>query len=127
MTETRTETKSEAAFTLAELSQFTGSEQWYRHRLCRRMLYTDGVKYLAERAGAYWLIDEIAFAQALPQIAREEFQVWKLRVEANSADLICEDGNDNAVYRKRIPFTDFPAPGVEIWCANNVIYLPSEH
>ncbi len=123
-----TTTESQPAFTQAELAAFTGSEQWFRHPLCRKMLYTEGVKFVADRAGAYWLIDEIAFAQAEPSVAREEFQVWRLIVDIDgSATLACEDGNDNAVYSKRIPLTDFPAPGIALWCANNTIYLPSEH
>ena len=44
------------------MSQFYGSEHWYRHGLVRTILYTDGVMYVADAAGAYWLIDEIALA-----------------------------------------------------------------
>jgi hypothetical protein len=47
----------------ADLAQFTGSEQWYRHRIVRDVLFTDGAKYVADAGGAYWLLDEIAFAQ----------------------------------------------------------------
>ena len=35
------------------LSQFKGTERYYR--LNRRCLITDGAKYLADEAGAYWL------------------------------------------------------------------------
>jgi hypothetical protein len=49
--------------TAADLRQFTGTEQWYRHGIVRDVLFTDGAKYVADQAGAYWLIDEIAFAQ----------------------------------------------------------------
>ncbi len=38
-----------------ELEQFYGTEKWYRH--FTGLVYTDGIKYLAENAGAYWLID----------------------------------------------------------------------
>jgi hypothetical protein len=44
---------SETKLTHAELAQFTGSEQWYRHGLVRNILFTDGAKYVADRAGAY--------------------------------------------------------------------------
>ena len=40
----------------ADLSQFTGSENWYRHGLVRNVLFTDGAKYVADTAGAYWLL-----------------------------------------------------------------------
>ena len=66
----------------AALSQFTGSEYWYRHGIVRNILFTDGAKYVADEGGAYWLIDEIAFAQRFEKrVAAEEFQVWKLTVK----------------------------------------------
>ena len=36
----------------ADLAQFTGSEQWYRHGINRKVLFTDGAKVVADRAGA---------------------------------------------------------------------------
>ena len=111
------------------MSRFTGSEHWYRHGLVPSITFTDGAKYVADQAGAYWLLDEIALAQKyIKAIAAEEFQVWKLQVKPDStATLICEDGNSNAVFTKKIEFTDFPIEGVTFWFTNNVIYLPSEH
>ena len=111
------------------LSQFTGSEHWYRHGLVRSITFTDGAKYVADAAGAYWLLDEIALAQHFDKkVAAKRFQVWKLAVNADdSGTLTCEDDNDNAVFTKAIPFTDLPKEGVTLWFANNVIYLPSEH
>ena len=111
------------------MGQFTGSEHWYRHGLVPSITFTDGAKYIADTAGAYWLLDEIALAQRyVKQVAAEEFQVWKLIVkDDHSATLRCEDGNDNLVFAKGINATDFPKEGVTFWFANNVIYLPSEH
>lgn len=45
----------------ASLEQFVGSTKLYKHWL--GIKYTDGVKYLANEAGAYWLIDAIASHQ----------------------------------------------------------------
>ena len=111
------------------LRQFTGTEQWYRHALVRHVLYTDGVQHVAEHGGAYWLIDEIAFAQqGVPEVAAQAFQAWTLEVAENStATLTCEDGDYNAVYSKEIPYTDFPLPKITFWYTNNVILLPSEY
>ena len=62
------------------------------------------------------------------RVAQEEFQVWKLKVSADrSATVFCDDGNDNVVYTKEIPFTDFPLDEVKLYFANNVIHLPSEY
>ncbi len=92
------------------------------------MLFTDGAKYVADQGGAHWLLDEIALAQkAHRQGAAEEFQVWTLTAHADhSAALVCEDGNGNGVFAKRIEFTDFPAERITIWFENGTIYLPSE-
>lgn len=113
----------------AVLRQFTGTKQWYRHGLARNILFTDGAKYVADEAGAYWLLDEIAFSQSLKRIAAEEFQLWKLKVNLNDqmARLVCEDGNGNVIFRKRIPYTDFPLEEISLYFTNNTILLPTEY
>jgi hypothetical protein len=113
----------------ADLSQFSGSENWYRHGINRKVLFTDGAKYVADEGGAYWLLDEIAIVQPHNKaVAAEEFQVWKLTVRPDrTATLTCDDGNGRIVYTKEIEFTDFPLDEITLWFANNTIYLPSEH
>lgn len=120
---------SSKTFSRDELRRFTGSETWHRHGLVRSVLYTDGAKYVADSAGAYWLLDEIALAQkGEPAVAGEEFQLWKLAVKPDhTATLACEDGNGRAVYVKAIEYTDFPAEGVELYCVNDTIMVPSEY
>jgi len=116
--------------TKADLAQFTGSENWYRHGLVRSVLYSDGAQYLADAGGAYWLLDEIALAQRHnKRVAGEEFQLWKLIVdqEDDSAVLTCDDGNGRIVFSKRIPFTDFPLEEISLYFCNNTILLPSEY
>ena len=122
-------TTTKKTFTKADLAQFTGTENWYRHGLNPKVLYTDGAKYVADEAGAYWLLDEIALIQPYDAlVSRQPFQVWTLTVRPDStASLTCEDGNGGTVFTKEIEFTDFPAPGVTLWFAENTIYLPSEH
>ena len=118
-----------ATLSQEDLRQFTGSEQWYRHGINRKVLFTDGAKYVADTAGAYWLLDEIALIQPYDKrVAAEEFQFWKLTVNADrTASLTCEDGNSNVVYTKQIEYTDFPLDEIAFYFTNNVIYLPSEH
>ena len=122
MTDTKTLTK-------ADLAQFTGSENWYRHAMVRDILYTDGVKHVAETAGAYWLIDEIAFAQRFDKLlAAEEFQSWRLNVNADhTAMLTCEDGNGGGVFTKKIEYADFPLAEITLYFMNKTILLPSEY
>ena len=109
--------------TEADLDQFTGSENWYRHGLNPNVVFTDGAKHVADAGGAYWLLDEIALAQRYEKaVAAEEFQVWKLMVRPdNTATLACEDGNGNVVFSKEVPFTDFPLPEIALWFTNNTI------
>jgi hypothetical protein len=120
---------TDAKLSPADLNQFSGSEHWYRHSLNRNILYTDGAKYVADRGGAYWLLDEIALIQGHDaRVSAEEFQVWKLSVRPDRAAMLtCEDGNYKVVYSKKIEYTDFPLDEITLWFTNNTIYLPSEH
>jgi hypothetical protein len=119
---------TERSFYPSELAQFTGTTHWYRHALARGILYTDGVRFIAERAGAYWLIDEIALAQGCdPALNGEEFQTWTLIVDANAAVLRCDDGNERVLIEKQIGYTDFPEPGIKLYFTDGVIMLPGEY
>ena len=110
------------------LSQFSGSDHFYRHALVRNVLCTEGVVYLAETGGAHWLIDEIALAQLHSHVQREAFQLWILRVDAQrAATLICDDGDGRIVHTIAIPSTDFPLHEMKLYFCNNVLMLPSEY
>jgi len=108
-----------------QLSQFTGTERYYKH-LCNT-LYTEGVKALADLAGAYWLIDAISSYQ--PRYRELDFQLWKLVVaDDNSAVLTMrEDSPLLPIVSQDIKFTDFPVGEIEIYVMNGVIFLPSEY
>ena len=97
----------DATLTAADLLQFTGTEQWHRHGIVRDVLYTDGAKYVADLAGAYWLLDEIALAQrGSNRVAAEAFQHWKITVKPDhAATLTCDDGNGqlSTARRSRTP------------------------
>ena len=113
----------------ADLMNFTGSENWYRHWANPKILFTDGAKHVADTGGAYWLLDEIALIQPYERsVAAEEFQVWTLRVRPDlSALLTCDDGNGRVVFSKEISATDFPLSELTLYFANSVIHLPSEY
>lgn len=115
-----------------DLSQFAGgSGSMYRHSLNPEVIYTVGVKYVGDRAGAYWLIDKIALLQALPEIKKEPFQVWALTVKDSKGLITVNDGGKGTdpvtVYQEVVDYTDFPEPGVTIWFTNNTILLPNEY
>jgi len=112
-----------------ELRQFIGSETLYRH-WTRELRYTEGVKFLADKCGAYWLIDAIASWQpeALKDSGLAEFQLWDLHVKDDlTADLVCSRDCDDAVFSQRIAFTDCPLAFVRLYVEGGVLMLPSEH
>jgi hypothetical protein len=113
------------------LGQFCGSEQLYRHALNRRVLYSEGVQFFAENAGAgaYWLLDILATE---PAILAEEFAHVTLKVVEGHANLVVTDGGKDGksakvVYRRDIDYTDCPLGTWELFFENMVIILPGEH
>ncbi|MBU3888579.1 DUF6876 family protein [Methylosinus sp. KRF6] len=115
--------------TADDLRQFTGTANWHRHGIVRGVLFTDGAKFLADHAGAYWLLDEIAFGQRQRKVAVEGFQLWRLSVDLGkkAGALACEDGDEKTVYRKLVPYTDFPLAEIVLYFVDGVILLPSEY
>jgi len=123
-----TTTKTETTELESILQHFTGTDQFYRFSGLSRLVITDGVKYLCEKANAYWLMDIIASYQS--KCNKDEmlryFQIWTLNVEDGAGKVICErDTNDIAITQK-IPYTDFPLASIKMYCENGVICLPSE-
>jgi hypothetical protein len=109
------------------LRQFTGTEDWHRFGINRKVLCTDVAKYVADEAGAYWLFDAIAQLSDR-SVAAVRFQVWKLKVnEDRTAILVCDDGNDSIVYTQNIEFTDFLTDEIELYFTDNSILLPSDY
>jgi hypothetical protein len=103
---------TQVAITAEELEQFSGTMDYHRHPFGG--YYTDGVAFLAERAGAYWLVD--AIFSWLHKTKCEEFQVWLLeRGKGDSAMLVGEDGNGKVIGRQRIGYTDFPLASVKLY------------
>jgi hypothetical protein len=73
------------------------------------MALTDGALYLAQPAGAFWLMEAIvaAWPRLLlhPRYGRDlaDHQFWTLTVNADhSAELICERDTDKPVLKARI-------------------------
>jgi hypothetical protein len=119
-------TDTKKSLTPADLRQFTGTEAWHRYTFVRTVLFSDGAKYIAEKGGAYWLIDDIAFTQRRNKyVAAEEFQLWRLRVQPDRTASL--NGTGNAVFTKAIPLTDFPLEEITLFFTNGAILLPSEY
>jgi hypothetical protein len=132
--------------TLSELSRFTGTSGY--HKNWTGLLYTDGIKYLAEKAECYWLIDAIASYQHKlkrdPDLAR--FQLWILSVAKEEGErkypfikikndmgcaLTCwRDTPKEGVKPSKvqqIEYTDFPLPEIKLYVVDGILLLPSEY
>jgi hypothetical protein len=114
--------------TQQELDQFCGSGEVYQHWL-KAFVYSDGVKYLVEKARAFWLLDAIGSYQ--PQLLSDpmlqKLQIWTLTVEGKKGRLVCEKDSDIVVVSQKIPYTDFPLPEISLFLVEGVLLLPSEY
>ncbi|EAW33366.1 DUF6876 family protein [Lyngbya sp. PCC 8106] len=119
----------------ASLQGFCGTQTYYTHWL-KRFYYTDGVKFLADEAQAYWLLDAIASHQTgklLSNPALREIQFWKLQVNTDqSACLVClEDKDAEPAISQTINHTDFPLSEITLYLQSNgkywVLMVPSEY
>lgn len=110
----------------ADLRQFTGTETWYRHHFIKDVTYTDGVKYFAETAGAWWFVDDCIIEYA-PLMRKHGFLTITLDVADTKATITVDDGNDNVLATREIPFTDCPSGEYKFYFTNDVFLLPSEY
>jgi hypothetical protein len=123
---------------LADLDGFPGGDDQYQH-WTRSLRFTEGIKLMADRAGAYWLIDLVASHQPavrkrLRLAGERDFQVWMLRVglpdRPRAAVAECTDDLPprlGVLARQEIPCTDFPRAEMRLWCVDGVLMLPSEY
>ena len=114
---------SDKEITEIDLAQFTGTTQYFRH-WTKRIVYTDGVQFLAEQAGAYWLIDLIASYQPV----KVERQYWTLKADDVNYCAICKNGDGGILVEQKIEYSDFPRRLMpfDLYLQNGVLYLPSE-
>lgn len=125
----------------AELAHFTGDSERYRHGLNRRVIYTPGIRHLAERASAYWLVNAIAIWLASPEFRAATIEddrvtylhFWKLEVAGDRSALLTARADSGVApfITQQIEFTNFPLAEIDIWVGfdgeHRVLYLPSEH
>ncbi len=114
---------SDKQITKMDLAQFTGTTRYFRH-WTKRVVYTDGVQYLAENAGAYWLIDLVASYQPLC----DDRQYWTLLLEGGKYCAVCKDRDDRVLVRQEIEYSDFPKNllPLNLYLQDGVLFLPSE-
>lgn len=124
----------------SNLSGFTGTEDYHAFSaLFRKVVLTDGAYYLAQTAGAFWLMDIIGSVYtAHPEKKKfwdNGFAVWTLKVEDKKGVVTADDGKNNIFYSQEIEFTDFPLSEMKLFVEIGetinegevmVVMLPSE-
>jgi len=109
--------------TREELYQFTGSQYIYQYIGFK---FTDGVKYLAEKGGAFWFLDIISSYQI--ELKNVDFQIWGLKINKNkSGTITCTDLNEKRLIKQKIEYTDFPLDTIKLYLINGVLILTSEY
>lgn len=126
----------------AALSGYIGTEHYYTSPTfgARGLRYTDGIRAMAELAGAYWLLDTIhAAAIDNPQF---KASLWTVRMESENDKgrlLIAFDFRDDgtpidsrgnvgqADFSQEFDYTDFPAGAFNFYIHGGVILLQSEY
>jgi len=95
---------------------------------------TEGVVFLAQAAGAHWLTDAIASYIHDARVREEEFQVWRLVVDANTRTgvITMTDGDrHDAIVTQVLDYIDFPLPEITVWLVREgarwIMLLPSEY
>ena len=110
------------------LRNFTETEKY--HRVLPRLVITDGVQYLANKANSYWLVTAI-YSHLITQPIHSEFVVARLVVSGKTANLVLDDGNDQVISEQYIEYTDFPLDEVKLYCSYQerlwVLLLASEY
>lgn len=118
-----------------DLAQFTGTSCYYQLSPLYRHVGTDGVVFLAEAAGCYWLLDMIASHLTTMDAMIYESQAFFSKLptgEGGRFDLV-GNGNPIVLASQNVSFTDFPLDEIEIRVSaydheneRYVFFLPSE-
>jgi hypothetical protein len=113
----------------SNLCHFTGTSKYYR--LLPTFLVTDGVKYLMDQAGCYWLTQLYGSHLLNIDFNVHPFTVLKLVRKSHGAEVAIEDGNGNVLARQYLDYTDFPLNEFTLYACWSEAYwvcmLPSEY
>ena len=113
-----------------QLQQYTGTNAY--HKLYPKVLLTDGVKFLAEEANCFWLMDVYA-SHLLCTIDEEQesFTCLQMLTKNHQAEIVIDDGNGVELAKQKIEFTDFQLDNITLYaCWEStywVIMLASEY
>lgn len=89
-----------------ELQQFTGTTAYHQQifpipELGIPFCATDGVKYFAEQAGAFWFLD-IVNTEIASHLKEEDFIVIYLQCNNGEGDITATDGDEHLFFERHI-------------------------
>ena len=108
-----------------DLEQFTGTLAYHKLTLLP-VLATDGVRYLVEKAGAFWLVDDIA-AVYITKKNEHPFIGVTVTSKDEKAVIKYTNGNYKTIHIQEYNYTDLPAGEYKLFITDGVLMLPSEY
>lgn len=125
---------------IKDLSHFHGTDHYHRFSPLWGSVLTDGAKFLAEKAGAFWLFDAIE-SHIRERVRRTglDFDVsfvcstLKCDLDTGNGELTLDNGDKKIIAVQSIEYTDFPLPFFELFAKwyrpvdGWVHMLPSEY
>lgn len=113
--------------TKLDLSQFTGTENYYpTFPFTHKLVHTDGVQYFAEQAGCFWFLDIVA-TEIYPLTKKEPFLVIELKADGSEATIAVIDDDLGLLFSKHIAYTACPSGLYKFFLTDNVLMLTSEY
>lgn len=107
-----------------DLEQFTGTENYYKASPWTPIVITDGVKYFADKGGAWWAVDDILI-NATP--LNKSFLSVEVESKDNKATITYSDGDYNVLLKHEYPITDLENGTYKFFITNYVMMLTSEY
>ena len=92
------------------------------------LLISAGIKYVRDSLEGFCLIDAILCFQSDRVISKIFFQKWIFKQQPNDLSWIlqCYE-NEKLMVSKKIEFSKFLLPKIEIWLINKNLLLPGEY
>jgi hypothetical protein len=107
---------------LSNLSQFIGTEHYYR--LLPSFVLTDGLKYLIEAAECYWLAQLYGLHLVDVDFNENPFTVLKFTRKGEGGIVKIEDGNGVVLAWQGLDYTDFPLDQFSLYaCWNGEVWV----
>ena len=93
-----------------------------------QLYISTGIKYVRDSLEGFCLIDTILCLQCDRAIGKIFFQRWIYKEQANDLTwtLQCYD-NEKLILSKKIEYSKFSLPKIEIWLINKNLLLPGEY